>query len=393
MSRKLPQHCQVVVVGAGPAGACAAHDLARGGLGVLLIERDRIPRYKTCGGGVTNRAALQLPFPLCEEIVERNCHRAEVTFHGSGLHFSTRRPEPIVRMTMRSEFDRYLVEQAAAAGARVIDRCAVSAVIDGPDHLQIGTSLGSLKTRILIAADGAGSSVAHMIGCRPNPALIPALELELEVSPRQWTLFSDSARFDFGLTGKGYGWVFPKRRHLSVGLLSMVRGTRTLRRELSDYVRLLGLHPSISIERHGYMIPVRPRPGALARGRVLLVGDAAGLAEPLTGEGISFAIESGRLAARAILEGQFTAETSQLYARYLKLNVLPELRCARAATRLFYGLPSLRSKVLRRRGQVLCEVLTDLFLGKKSYRELATRPLNYLRFLRAVRKDDFSASS
>lgn len=272
MSRKLPQHCQVVVVGAGPAGACAAYDLARGGLEVLLIEKESIPRYKTCGGGVTNRAALQLPFQVSDEIVEHNRHRAEVNFHRSGLHFSTVRPEPIVQMTMRSQFDQYLVEQAAGQGVRVIDRCTVSALIDGPDHLQVETSLGSLKTSSLIAADGAGSGVARMSGCSPNPYLIPALELEMEVSPRQWSHFSESVRFDFGLTGKGYGWVFPKRRHLSVGLLSMVRGARNLRRELSDYLRLLGLHHSTLIEQHGYMIPVRPRPGSLVRGRVLLAG-------------------------------------------------------------------------------------------------------------------------
>src|SRR4029077_4203440 len=115
--------------------------------------------------------------------------------------------------------------------------------------------------------------------------------------------FARVPRFDVGTVPYGYAWVFPKTAHLSVGVLTTHRGAINLHGQLEEYLRVIGLAPQ-SMERHGFVIPVRPRAGPLARARMLLVGDAAGLADPGTAEGISLAARSGRLAADAIIASQ-----------------------------------------------------------------------------------------
>src|SRR4029077_6064907 len=115
--------------------------------------------------------------------------------------------------------------------------------------------------------------------------------------------FARVPRFDVGTVPYGYAWVFPKTAHLSVGVLTTHRGAINLHGQLEEYLRVIGLAPQ-STERHGFVIPVRPRAGALARERMLLVGDAAGFADPVTAEGISFATQSGKLAADAIVASE-----------------------------------------------------------------------------------------
>src|SRR5205823_68793 len=105
------------------------------------------------------------------------------------------------------------------------------------------------------------------------------------------------ARFDFGAIRAGYAWVFPKRAHLTVGVLSCARRVPDLKAALARYAASLGLVPAAPPEVHGSLIPVRPRPGGFARGRVLLAGDAAGFVDPVLCEGITHAVASGRAAA------------------------------------------------------------------------------------------------
>src|SRR5262249_46912492 len=132
------------------------------------------------------------------------------------------------------------------------------------------------------------------------PHLVPALEWEVFLTDDGFERLGGTARFDFNFIDNGYAWVFPKRRHLSVGILSMRRRCPDLQAKLEAYLGCVGITQIQKAERHGYLIPVAPRREALVRGRVLLVGDAAGVVDPITAEGISYAMLSGKLAAAAI---------------------------------------------------------------------------------------------
>ncbi|MEE8137580.1 MAG: hypothetical protein V3R89_07050 [Thermoanaerobaculia bacterium] len=133
------------------------------------------------------------------------------------------------------------------------------------------------------------------------------------------------------------------------------------------------------------MIPFRPRSSSLARGRVLLTGDAAGLADPVAGEGITWAVRSGQLAAEAIAAHLGEPEaTCAAYQESIAREILPELRRARLLARLLYGFPRLRRAAFRRLGPSLCEAMSDVFTGQQSYRKLLGGPANYYRLARRL---------
>ncbi len=195
--------------------------------------------------------------------------------------------------------------------------------------------------------------------------------------------FAGVARFDFEAMEAGYGWVFPKREHLSCGILTMKRGVGGLHQELDRYLARVGVTGVLSQERHGSVIPVKPRRGGCARGRVLLVGDAAGFADALTGEGISIAMASARIAATAIVDSTH-ARVSTAYARGLRRDLLPELRIARGLAWVVYRRPGLTRHLLRARGAALTQCVADVFLGERDYRSLVNRPSSYLGLFRGT---------
>jgi geranylgeranyl reductase family protein len=375
----------VVVVGAGPAGATAALYLARSGRRVALIEKEALPRYKTCGGGVVGRALRALPDDV-EIPVEQACFVAEANFLESRLAFRVERDVPIVSMTMRSDLDQALANAAATSGARILAPCALLDLRQDGTGVDLETSRGPMRAGFVVAADGVLSTVARRVGWRHAPRTIPALEIEARVPPEVHARFAGTARFDFQAMEAGYGWVFPKREHLSCGILTMRRGASGLHEALARYLARVGVSPVLSEERHGYLIPVGPRRGGFARGRILLAGDAAGFADALTGEGISLAIASGKLAAEAILDGD-PGRVRRAYRRALRREILGELRVGRALAWIAYRNPTWLSALLRRRGRSFCERLTDVFLGERSYRSLVLRPSSYANLVRAREHD------
>lgn len=358
----------VAVVGSGPAGATTALLLARQGLKVLLLDKERLPRYKTCGGGLVGRALASLPTDV-EPVVERHCRSAELHLLDDDLHFATHRAAPVISMTMRDRLDFALASGAAAAGAELRAPCRVTGVRLENHHVRLETDRGPAAAALVVAADGATSEVARQAGWRDQRHLAPALEHEMRVDDRALERFAGAPRFDAGIVPHGYAWVFPKAAHLSVGVLSTRRGPVNLPRCLERYLEVLGIVPR-SAERHGFVIPLRPRAGPVVRNRVLLVGDAAGLADPLTAEGISLAARSARCATAAILEGELDeARVRAAYQRGLG-PLIGELRVARALARLLYDHPRMRRWIFRQLGQQLVEVITDVSSGARTYTSL-----------------------
>ena len=360
----------VIVVGSGPAGSSAAWQLAKAGVSVAILEKASLPRYKTCGGGLIGRTLQALPVDV-RHVIEQDCYTAQLHVLPAGLSFTTHRSTPIVSMTMRDQFDFALLSAAQTAGALVHQSCAVDDISCHGDGVMVSTHRGVMKSKFVVAADGALSTVARKLGLVDGRVLIPALEYEVTMPLDRLHTFYDVARFDFGWLPDGYAWAFPKRQHLSIGVLSMARRGGDLKSSMARYLDLLGCGSATQMKQHGFVIPIRPRSGPFVDQRVLLVGDAAGLTDPVTGEGISFAVRSGLMAAQSLIDGELEEESvRQRYTRVLARTILPELRTARGLSRLLYECPRIRSWVFSQQGQRLCEAVTDVMAGTRTYRDL-----------------------
>ena len=376
---------EVVVVGAGPAGSSAAYALARQGVRVALFEKALMPRYKTCGGGIVYRALKLLPLDV-SEVIERQCYAAQINLTDADLRFSIKRPRPLVSMTMRENFDHLLFTAAAKAGAHVVDGCRVLDLRSHKEEMEVLTERESLRCRFVIGADGASSLVARKGGWQARAEVIPLVEWEVPVREDVLDTFAQAARFDFGPVPGGYAWIFPKRRHLSIGLGGASPGRVDLKGRLREFLRASSIEAKDGMDRHGYFVPARLRQGGFARDRILLAGDAAGFIDPVTGEGITYALLSGQAAARALTEGGFEPlKVKRAYYSELRKGVLRELGWGRLLASLLYRSTKVQHLLFRRYGQQLADAMGDIMLGETSYTALCGKHRGLRELFRLMR--------
>ena len=290
----------MIVVGAGPAGSVTAWRLADRGASVLLLDRARFPRDKPCGGGVTIRAARLLPFsldPVVEDVVDRV--ELRLRYRRSFLRV---RAQPLVLMTRRRRLDAYLVDRAAAAGVAVHDGVRVTDV--RADERGAAVEVGGtwLEADAVVGADGANGVTARSLGLCSEPAHGVALEGNVPHGLVDADRYRSRIVLELGVVPGGYGWVFPKGDHVNVGVGGWERVGPTLRAHLARLCDAHGISTAQLENVRGHRLPVRRRRAVLGRGRGLVVGDAAGLVDPFTGDGIFEAFLSAALAADEVTE-------------------------------------------------------------------------------------------
>ena len=357
----------VAIIGSGPAGASAAFELAKNGISTVIIEKETLPRYKTCGGGFAYRGRRKMPFDV-STVVEKEFFRVDAFFEKIGVHVVSERKEPIISMVMRDDFDNFLVEKAKEHGITLLENHKLKN-ITFEDNITLHTTQGDVKTKFVIAADGALSTTAKLTGWEETRLLIPALEYEVEVHPEDFERLSKSVRLDFDAIPMGYGWCFPKKNHLSIGLASFRRVKVDFKKLYRDYMEnILGITEVINEEMHGFQIPVTPRTDGCVRKGVFLVGDAAGFADPLTAEGISNAIFSGIMAAEAIVESELDQQIAEEnYNTKLNETLIPELKTGVRLSKLFYENEKIRNFLIKKYGDRICEVMTQILMGERTY--------------------------
>ncbi len=328
----------VAVVGAGPAGSSAARAAAGAGASVVLLDRAEFPRYKTCGGGLIGPSTGALPDG---PPVRMPVTRASFTLRGT-KHRERVSDRPFLAMTARSELDHWLLERAASVGAEVRAPCRVGEVVDGPEYVVVHTDDGPIRAGHVVAADGTSSRLARDVGVRlARVDLGLEVELETGTSGEEWC---ERIHLDWGPMPGSYGWVFPKGDSLTVGVIAERGRPETTKEYLRAFVTAQGLDGHRVLQESGHLTRCRTPDSPLGRGRVLLAGDAAGLLEPWTREGISFAARSGSLAGA--IAARATQNIQAAYAAAIGYELVPEMEAGETCRVAFEKRPEAFHAVL-----------------------------------------------
>jgi geranylgeranyl reductase family protein len=395
----------VLVVGAGPAGATAARVLARSGVTVRLLDRSKFPRNKPCGGGISIRALTRFPY-LRQALGRITTHTvARLYLEGPGGESTVvESNEPAALMIRRLEFDNLLFSLAVEAGAEPVDGADIVKVSAGGDGAVLTARDGRrFEASIVIAADGVNSTIARRLGLNNGwPPRSVALDM-MEETPRDvlrdldpstlWVAYG----FDPGGRGasasrrgaaEGYAYVFPKRDHVNVGIGYVLAHYReaidvapyALQRGLVGHLKSRGVVEGESVRANftPFHIPVGGRLPRVALGRVLLAGDAGGFVNGFTAEGIYYAMVSGDLAARSVLEAPQAVHTlARRYTRACDREIGADLRDSVLIQRYLFADRRRIARVIdgAQRDPAITRLILDFAVGRISYHRLRRRLL------------------
>ncbi len=361
----------VAIIGAGPAGSTLAYFLAQSGARVILVDREKFPRKKACAGGLPQKVLDILPFNI-SPVIEREIFQVTLT-HKFGGEFTRSYDKPLIYTVNRKRFDDFLVQKAKSLGVEFLESQKIVTLSSENGSWILPTTDRIIKATILVGADGANSFVAKQISLNPPDIFHIGLHVEIPIRSIRKTKYLDRAiTLDWGVFKDSYGWIFPKGEMVSIG----VKGPANLGKQLKLYFYDLLRHHGISSENQnlsGHLIPHRISKRRISEKRALLVGDAAGLVDFWTGEGIFYAIKSSKMAAKQIkrfLDGQQASLDS--YETAVNQEIMPEITTSYQFSKLFNYLSPLAFKVIRKYDypwDIFCRIMR----GDRTFLEVKKR--------------------
>lgn len=355
-----------IVVGAGPAGSSAAYHLATAGRKVLVLDKEAFPRYKPCAGALSIKALPLLDFDW-QGVVESVPRTVIFSYHPE-RQVRVELDKPMIYLVARDRFDALLVDRARQAGAEIQEGVTVDSVCVEREEVAVKTKDGnSYRASYVLGADGATSRVAQSLNLLKGRLFGAAVAVEVELDKEARTEHDGVIRVDCGAIPLGYGWIFPKDGYASTGIGTSTRGLN-IKQYTNKYLDQEGLGKAKIISRQGHLLPAdggRKKP--LTAHRAMLLGDAAGLVDPLTGEGIYYALKSGIIAAGAIIQKDSPEQVTAFYQHSIAKEIIPELTAAGRIAGLFYRFGEILFDLVgldRRIARYFCKVTG----GEISYR-------------------------
>jgi geranylgeranyl reductase family protein len=361
-----------IIIGTGPAGGTAAYHLAKQGHSVLILGKDSLPADRPCGGGVSPAIAQWFDFDF-SPVISLKVKKVRYTYKMADpveVELATKEPMWMIR---RDTFDRFLVQQAQTQGAELRDGVEVKGISFVNGNWQVSTNGEPATGRYLIAADGANSQVAQWLGFKPHPTRTAAA-LEIPGNPT-----SDPAIcFEMGLLKNGFIWQFPKADGYSLGAGTLIGGEdKKLPQQLMEYANKAGLDVK-SAQPQTRTMSLWTGNQTLHAQNAVLAGDAAGVADPFTAEGIRPAMYSGLQASQAI--HQAIGGNGEALADYTKVMTDvwgAEMVWASRLAGAFYRFPGIGYKAGVKQ-PIATQLMLKILCGEDRYSEAVSHALKRL---------------
>jgi geranylgeranyl reductase family protein len=361
----------VAITGAGPAGSTLAYQLATSGIRTCIIDKETFPRKKACAGGVPPKIVNISPLNISSLI--RNEVSSIRLSHKMKDEFGRSYPVPLLFTVVRETFDDFFLRNAVDAGTIFREHERVEKISFAGGSYSIITGKGEVRAGILVGADGAHGITARSMGMNPIDVRHVAIQIEVPLEK----IFGHGSveqtiSLDWGFIKDGYGWLFPNGDFVSIGVMGPSHLGRSVKCYFAEWINYFGVKAD-EFEVHAQNIPHRISNRPITSGRALLIGDAAGMADFWTGEGIYHAIRSAQIAAeqiRQFLSGD--AASLREYEMILNETILPELKASYSFSRLFnYG--SLCAFHAMKKYSYPWDVLCRTMRGDRSFGEIKKR--------------------
>ena len=369
------QQYDVIIIGAGPSGAIASKTCAEKGLRTLLLEKEGLPRFKLCGGAVSMSALSHVDFGIERDLIEREGYGERV--HFKNRQIEVRRKSRMAILVSRDKFDAFLVSKAVDAGVELHEVEKARSLNQKQSTIVVETNKGEYNAKVVIGADGVNSIVSRYVREAYKPeelglciaAEIPASNAEVD------EYIENAVDIHYGIAKLGYGWVFPKEKHFSVGVGGNLSSMKNSRNIFMTFLKNLGF--STDVVTHAHLIPSGGYEREVCSDRIILVGDAAGFVDPFYGEGIKYAFISGKLAAERVAEsyenGDFSKSALDSYKTLCRTMFGENLKYSLRLTRLMNKYPNIFFRLLSSDKKVLDKGL-EVSAERMEYKE-------YLRWL------------
>jgi len=367
------QQYDVIVIGAGPSGAIASKTCAGNGLKTLLLDKEGIPRFKLCGGAVSTSALSHLDFGIKKDLIERECYGERAHFKNHQIEVRTKSRMAI--LVSRDKFDAYLVSKAVDAGVALHEAEKATSIRPEQSRIVVETNKERYNAKVVIGADGVNSIASNYVRDSYKPDELGfCIAAEIPASNEEVDEYIENAiDIHYGLTNFGYGWVFPKEKHFSVGLCGLLSSMKNSRNIFIAFIKKLGF--STDVVTHAHLIPAGGYEREVCSDRIILVGDAAGFVDPYHGEGIKYAFMSGKLAAERVVESyendEFSKSALDSYKRACYSLFGENLKYSLRLIRLMNKFPNISFKLI-----LSNKVILDKWFG------VPTEGMEYKEYIR-----------
>ena len=337
----------LIIVGGGPAGSSAGRRAGIKGLHTLLIEKEVFPRYKACGGALSERALSYLDFPLPLSVREREIFGVRFRFKESVIE--DYHASPIATMVTRSILDNYLLEKGKETGIEIKVGEKVIDYKEKDDLVEIVTNENVYKSKFVIIGEGSQGKLKQKIrasDAKGEYGVCIVADVEEHIEKIDQSLFN-IMEIHFDVLNMGYGWIFPHKNYYSVGIGAFADKIVNPQRIMKAFLKTNGFNGTYRLR--GHTIPAGGITRNVVSPRVVLVGDAAGFVDPFAGEGIAYAIRSGQIAAEVIAESIRDNDHSALLRQYESIcqrEFADDFKYALLSVKMMNRFPNLFLKLL-----------------------------------------------